>query len=304
MNQFFPRGPGPLVSVLFPTRGRPETLGRALGSLVGNATEPGQVEILLKVDDDDLDTITFLKDYIPVCRSVVKAFVTPRGRGYLDIHHWLNALAAESTGDWLFVFNDDAVVTNAGWDANLHGASVWSWHGRPQDVCLLIPHIDDGKQKSFFLLRRKTYELLGKVCGSPYGDAWAVNVLNSIHASAWIHSIKIEHRRVEGGYYYQCGSVGDYWEDMGTLMSLGATQGQLAAAQGLLSHLAGVIEQRVWSPSPGTPGWYLWKQHDRAVTANLYVRGDGLCLRFGGVPGGEECKVAELGGVWSSVGGE
>ena len=58
MAYFFQRGEGPLVSVLLPTRGRVDGLRIAIDSLHSLAEGKFNIEYLLKIDDDDADTIT------------------------------------------------------------------------------------------------------------------------------------------------------------------------------------------------------------------------------------------------------
>jgi hypothetical protein len=110
MNPFMPRGAGPLVSVLIPSRGRLSGLLQAIDSLWSLAEDKSLVEFLIKIDDDDHETI----DGVMALRErtagvlALSAMVSPRGNGYRDLHHWVNSLAAQACGDWLFVFNDDS----------------------------------------------------------------------------------------------------------------------------------------------------------------------------------------------------
>ena len=55
------RGRGPLVSILIPTRGRSSSLCVAIDSLYSLAFDKSSIEFLLKVDDDDVETIETIK---------------------------------------------------------------------------------------------------------------------------------------------------------------------------------------------------------------------------------------------------
>jgi len=301
-SSFFQRGNGPLVSVIFPTRERPNQLIAALDSCIKLAANPKNVEVLLKVDEDDVKTIAAIENYLRDCPSTVKAFVTPRGKGYLDIHNWLNALAAEAAGDWLFVLSDDAKVETQDWDEILNSAVIPVWHGFPEDVCMLIPHIGDGKQNSFFLLRRKTFELMGRVCGSPFGDTWLMNIMLFIHSTARLPLIKVNHYR-EGNDYFQSGSHWSHWEDFGSLVSSGGILGQASDVTRLLSHIAFREIRRVWKDKPGVyPDWYTWRANSESKLAYIAHLGGDVCRKFGSIEGGEELKVSEIGGIWSKMG--
>lgn len=100
----------PFVSILLPTRHRPGALRRSVASLVDRAA--GSVEILLAVDDDDGLTLDDLGQS-PIPGSHL--FVGPR-LGYANLHMYVNFLAARANGDWLFLWNDDAVMETLHWD--------------------------------------------------------------------------------------------------------------------------------------------------------------------------------------------
>ena len=55
-----------IISVLLPTRGRTEVLRKSLKSLVEKATKPERIEILFGIDEDDTDTLDYIKDVISV----------------------------------------------------------------------------------------------------------------------------------------------------------------------------------------------------------------------------------------------
>lgn len=95
---YFPRGNGPLVSILLPTRGRVQGLLTAIDSLYSLANNKSNLEFIFKADDDDKETINIIhkiSELIPNCKSIV----SPRGRGYMDLHIWINQMCSVATGD-------------------------------------------------------------------------------------------------------------------------------------------------------------------------------------------------------------
>lgn len=96
-----------MISVLLPSRGRPELLARSVASLRDNAARPP--EILVAADDDDPVTVQLARtlDMITVVCSPV---------GYARLHEYYAVLAARATGDWLLVWNDDATMMTMHWD--------------------------------------------------------------------------------------------------------------------------------------------------------------------------------------------
>lgn len=193
----FPRDDGPLVSVLIPTRGRPKHLCEAIDSVYSLAQDKSLIEFILKIDDDYLETINVsnrLSAVLPL-----KVVVSPRGNGYHDMHHWVNDMCAIATGDWLFLFNDDARMTTENWEQSLlqlvilrPGDNESRFDGN--DVCSLVVHTEDRPQATeFMFVRRKVYEILGHYSLWEHCDAWMNSVMSSINSSFVFPSISIKH---------------------------------------------------------------------------------------------------------------
>ena len=101
-----------LCSVLIPSRKRVDRLWKTIGSVLTTAAHPEQVEVIIRADDDDPDTIKSWasgpqEGWI---RSNVHLHVGPRMRGYPDLHKMYEEMKAFAKGKWLWVFNDDAVI--------------------------------------------------------------------------------------------------------------------------------------------------------------------------------------------------
>lgn len=96
---------------MLPTRGRPEAMARSVRSLLDTADpSAGGVEILLGVDDDDGSYPNELVESLGA-----RKFVHPR-YGYAQLHIYYTRLAEKAKGDWLFLWNDDALMTTQGWN--------------------------------------------------------------------------------------------------------------------------------------------------------------------------------------------
>lgn len=108
----------PRIMALLPTRDRLELLERSIKSLVNFADEPGQVCILLGLDPDDYqDHMAAYNWLVAAYAPHVALMVMPERFGYARLHEYINRLAAAAPeGDWLMLWNDDAVMMTAGWD--------------------------------------------------------------------------------------------------------------------------------------------------------------------------------------------
>ncbi len=190
----FPRGSGPLVSVLLPTRGRIHHLYQAVASLYASCRDKSLVEFIIKADDDDLPTIDLAKGMI---RDGLqgKLLVSPRGRGYLDMHVWVNNMAKEAKGDWLFLWNDDARMVTDGWDQILLYSAIGQdcpWHG-VKEICMLVaPTVGRPDAAEFAFVRRKLVEVLGHYSLNPHTDNWIYSVVCFVHAAFRI-CINVKH---------------------------------------------------------------------------------------------------------------
>ena len=98
-----------VVSVLCPTRERPVQLEASITGMLDLAAAPHEVEILVAADPDDHSPLS-----LPWQATV---WTAPRRYGYEHLEAYYNELAAIATGEWLFIWNDDATMETPGWDA-------------------------------------------------------------------------------------------------------------------------------------------------------------------------------------------
>ena len=113
-----------LCSVLIPTRNRPAMLDRCLQSVFGTCGDPDQIEALLYVDDDDETTMAHWLKLRHWGR--VKAMRGPR-LGFARNSQVFDALAAKALGKWVWLLNDDVVITGEAWDEKLQEIQTKRW---------------------------------------------------------------------------------------------------------------------------------------------------------------------------------
>jgi len=162
---------GSVISVLLPTRGRTGgALQASLKSLLENAEDPSRIEIMLGIDEDDQDSIewvnneasNFIQPYGAACKA--KVF---KPLGYTKLNVYVNLLAHQSTGAWLFLWNDDALMQTEGWDS-----VVRSYDG--QFKCLAPKDNHDHPFAIFPLIPADWFVLC---------DAWSINAQNDTWVS-------------------------------------------------------------------------------------------------------------------------
>jgi hypothetical protein len=98
------------VSVLMNTRKRFSELKESVDSLLSNAKNPESVEIVVRADDDDTDTLGRLNE-LPIKTLVGKRV------GYGRAHESFMDMTQQSNGEFLLVWSDDFLMETRHWDA-------------------------------------------------------------------------------------------------------------------------------------------------------------------------------------------
>jgi hypothetical protein len=92
------------VSLLVPTRGRPDQIASMWASACATASRPNDLELVIYVDDDDPTVLPDLGD-----ATIIHG---PR----IVLSDCWNKCAAAATGDILWLGNDDVLFRTPGWD--------------------------------------------------------------------------------------------------------------------------------------------------------------------------------------------
>lgn len=111
------------IAVLLPTRGRTTSLSRSVISLINRAIALDKIQILLAFDNDDtVGKEHFQNELEPwlIDRKVNYTAMEFEPLGYARLNEYINALAEEADADWLFVWNDDAIMDSAAWDRTIN----------------------------------------------------------------------------------------------------------------------------------------------------------------------------------------
>lgn len=94
-------------TIAFNSRKRPILLKAALDSLISNAEDFSQIEIIVRIDDDDIESKTLLESY------GIRHKIGPRPIN-LDVSQ--NEVFGLGSGRFLCLWNDDAQMLTKGWD--------------------------------------------------------------------------------------------------------------------------------------------------------------------------------------------
>jgi hypothetical protein len=107
------------IAVLLPTRGRTTALTDSISSLLVHAKNTKDIQLILGFDNDDkIGFDHFVKEIQPDLDSHGIEYLAMgfESMGYAGLNQYYNVLAAQAQADWLFVWNDDAVMETQHWD--------------------------------------------------------------------------------------------------------------------------------------------------------------------------------------------
>lgn len=238
---FFPRGKGPLISLLCPTRGTdPDLLEGSLRSLFSTARDASQLEVLLKLyahtEASSVAVLEKIKLEFPQVK--LRWYVTPQRNGYYDLHHFFNTLATMATGDWLMFWEDGWEMLENNWDARIDDLIPgYTWAGIG-DTCALVA---DGGITAW---RRKLTEVVGRITGHWTIDPWLSYMVRFLEI--WNHvEFKRSHiQRHNNARFYNCRC--NY-------------QRNIAKVSDLLKVHEYLKSKYVWTDAPIVKGWYVIK---------------------------------------------
>lgn len=102
-----------LISIILPTRQRVAQLSNFLSSIYSTVYDLNNVEVLVAVDQDDTDTITFLKNYNLVD---IRMFTFEERYHYKGLYKYSNYLAQRAQGSFISFGCDDNQHLSPYWD--------------------------------------------------------------------------------------------------------------------------------------------------------------------------------------------
>lgn len=177
------------ITVLIPSRQRPDLLLQSVQSLLNRAANPRAVEILIRLDDDDGTAQAVIEwnrtAIVDKSHQVPITMLGPR-HGYRNLHQYYNGLAEHASGDWLMQWNDDAVMETVGWDQKIHA----------QGGGLKILNAT-GRLNLFPIVSRELYEVLGHWSLQAHSDSW-LQVIGRMNGIEYPVDLSIRHLRDEG----------------------------------------------------------------------------------------------------------
>ena len=187
-----------IISLLCPTRGRPDRVCVMIESVIETTEKLENVEILFYIDSDDDkkgDYIVSINNLLNKYNNPFKRVLPHIGEPMSVSKSW-NIIAEKCEGDILVMANDDEVWITKGWDRRLNEEA----DKFPDDIYCI--YFDDGyihdKGCSFPMISRKWFETLGYFTPGIFkflaNDTWIEYTARYIDRLHYVPDVLIEHR--------------------------------------------------------------------------------------------------------------
>lgn len=178
-----------MISILCPTRKRPQNITRFVESIVNTVSDINNVELLVYIDDDDQESIPALS------AAAEKVSVNAVQGNQLIGSQMYNELGKMSNGNIIMFAADDVVFGTPKWDV-----LVQNEFDKYEDKILFV-YGDDGFQKGRIgthgFIHRYWMEILGYVLppklASAYTDEWVTELSERVGRKCYLPSLIVEH---------------------------------------------------------------------------------------------------------------
>ena len=141
----------PLVSILLPTRKRGLKLFGCIQSIRQSSSGNNEYEFIVRIHRDDTDTIELIPELLQL--GNVKIVIGYPHTGYYDLSKFYDDAAGVANGRFIWVMNDDVLVSGKPWDTALqnapanhlimpaiHKLGLSTYKNDPQNPFMLMPN--------------------------------------------------------------------------------------------------------------------------------------------------------------------
>lgn len=180
------------ISLLLPTRQRPDNLLRFYESAMSTAEDPDSVEVVCYIDEDDnsYDHIEF--------PNLVKVRGNRKHDDIVNLSVMWNKCWNEATGDIFGHMGDDIVFRTIGWDTAVREAI----NARPGKIAFVWcnDYSDESNRNDFGthgFVHRNWTDVIGRFVppyfASDYNDTWFNDVSRELNVQTYLHHHVTEH---------------------------------------------------------------------------------------------------------------
>lgn len=195
------------ISVILPSRKRGEMLHRSLGSLRETCDDPGKVEFVVALDDDDKQSVNAIGEFSTDEFPYIYVIIGER-LGWKGLHEYYARCLRKAQGEWIVMWGDDGLMHTDGWDEIVREQKpgVLYLQGGPANGHNVYP-----------IVHRKVIEAVEFVIPSPHTDTWWTQIAREAGCLYHVPINITEDRYTETGNNndetFQEGSVHQYRQE-------------------------------------------------------------------------------------------
>lgn len=185
-----------IISLILPTRNRPNNIKRLFDSIIATADDLSTLEVSLRVDDDDSESLIAAEAYKE--KFNISPCILPRTKNFGELWNsaWKNA-----TGDIFFMANDDLIFRTKSWDTEIKKE-----FDKVRDKILFV-FGNDGLQRgglgTHAFIHRNWTNVLGYFAAPCfnvfYHDTWNDAIARGLNRRIYRSDIFIEHMHESAG---------------------------------------------------------------------------------------------------------
>lgn len=189
-------------SFLIPTRKRIKSLTNTLNSIIEKTYDLNNIEIILGIDDDDLDTINLDLSIYESKKAVIKKVIMKRHAGYEDQPIRLKEMIKNSKKNFFIHFADDMQIITNHWDVVLN-SEIQKLN---RDLIYLIYPTHNQINKDWPLcqiISRKWFETTGKFANCFETDTELLFIASILKRRVKLENFKILFFRNKDETYFE-----------------------------------------------------------------------------------------------------
>ena len=182
-------------SILICTRNRVALLLKALKSISKNTKNKKLIEVLIAIDEDDKNSILFIKKNKKKFNFLIKSIICKKGKGYRENPKRLKKLINISSGQFFIYFADDMTIDTKNWDINLDKKIK----SLPKDQLYLLTTKHNQGNKNWPLcqiISQKWYKITKKFANCYETDTELMIISSNIMRYYICENIKIVHNQI------------------------------------------------------------------------------------------------------------
>jgi hypothetical protein len=184
-----------MISILAPTRKRPQNIKRLVDSIVNTVNVIENIELLVYIDDDDAESIPALSE------AAERVSVNAVQGNKLIGSQMYNELGKIAQGDIIMFAADDIVFGTLAWDV-----TVETNFAGLEDKILLVYGNDgfqNGRIATHGFIHRHWVDIVGYVLppklASAYTDEWVTDLAKRVNRCQYEEKIIVEHMHPAAG---------------------------------------------------------------------------------------------------------